>query len=637
MIPMWTLDFETFPIGPRPEHYPPKPKGLAWKHPDGSTGYATDWEGMESVLYAAHEAQRHGCPVAFHNGKFDMHVAAKHFCVRFQDSPKLVHDTMLMAFLMDPYGRSGLKPLAAKWLGWIEEEKDLVVEWILANADRLPRFEFVTNSKKEPYGNPTKKNAGAWIAYAPDELVGPYAIGDVERTWALAQTWLPILERTGMMEAYEVERAVLPIFMANEEAGLRLDHDRLEQDIEVYEMAFKVAEDWLRWRLNAPGLNFDSDGDVASILAERGIVTEFKKTKGGANSVSKKNLYPDMFTDQQVASVLGYRNRLKTCLTMFMKPWHAQSAARGDNRFSTDWNQVQGEMGGTKTGRPSSHNPNVLNISKKFEGGPDGYVHPEFLQLPRLPLVRKYVLAEEGHVILKRDYAGQELHVFGHFEHGDLARQYQANPRLDVHNYVGENINRITGATHWTNPEQRTPLKAMNFQGMYGGGIPALSNELRIPMAKARELKAFHDQALPGRRVLSDTLAAIVRSGQAIRTYGGRLYSRPPFIKRDGGQLSPADYRLINYLIQGSSADITKRAMIALTGHVDFNAFWMLQVYDEMNISAPVEDAVRQMTVMQEAMESIPLRTSLPTDGEFGFTWGDMQDLKEMSQLENLS
>jgi DNA polymerase-1 len=523
--------------------------------------------------------------------------------------------------------------MAEKWLGWKEEEKDLVVEWIIEHKDDLPRFDWIRNAKGNLQG-PTRKNAGAWIAYAPVELVRPYAIGDVQRTFHLACTLWPIIVSCGLKEAYNVERQVLPIFMQNEEVGLNVDFAGLERDIPIYQKAFDYAEEWLRWRLNAPGLNFDADADVAAILKSQGIVTSFTKTAGGADSVSKKNLHPDQFEDPQVASVLGYRNRLKTCLTMFMQPWFAQASLRPDRRISTDWNQIQGEGGGTKTGRPSTRNPNFLNVSKKFEGMGDGYVHPEFLNLPHLPLVRKYILANEGEVILKRDFSGQELHIFGHFEQGDLAAQYRANPRLDVHNYVGENINAITGATHWTNPEQRTPLKAMNFQGMYGGGIPALSAELRIPFEKARELKAFHDRALPGRKILSDTLAYIARTGRAIRTYGGRLYMRPPFKKQKDGRYGPADYVLINYLIQGSAADITKRAMIGLHKHPDFNAYFMLQVYDEMNISARIEGAAIQMRVLEEVMESIPLSTSLPTDGEWGLNWGSMHKLKNLETLE---
>lgn len=627
MKPVWTLDFETMPIGPRPEHYPPKPVGLAYRTPEGATGYETAWMQMGSILSQAYEAQQRGCPIVFHNAKFDMHVAAKFFGFRFQDDPTGFDDTMLMAFLMDPYGRSGLKQLADVWLGWAETEKDACVEWILAHKDTLPTFDWLNKGKR-----PTKATAGAWLAWVPVEILGPYAIGDVERTWALFQTWSPLLDQTGMRDAYNVEKGVLPIFMHNEEVGMRCDGEALQRDIPVFEQAFAYAEEWLRWRLNAEGLNFDADADVASILKSHGIVTEFAKTKSGKDSVSKKTLHPDQFSDPQIASVLGYRNRLKTVLTMFMKPWHAQWDLRDDGRISTDWNQVQGDGGGTKTGRPSTRNPNFLNISKQFGGGTDGYEHPTFLGLPELPLVRRYILPDEGHVILKRDFSGQELHVFGHFEHGDLQAQYLKDKNLDVHNYIGAKAMDIMGRE-----VPRGNVKVLNFQSIYGGGVPAAAAEMRVSYDEAKKFKDFHDIAMPGRKVLADALGMIVRSGRTVRTYGGRLYPRPPFIKRAGGGFSPADYRLINYLVQGSSADITKRAMLNLTGDARYNSYFMLQVYDEMNISAPIDQAVEQMEVLREAMESVPLITGLPTDGEYGFTWGDMKKIKDVAELENIN
>ncbi len=621
----WTLDFETMPIGPRPEHFPPKPVGLAWRDPHGNVGYETSMSEMGKVVHAAKEAR---VTKIFHNGKFDMHVATKFFGVRFQDEPHLFDDTMIIAFLIDPYARTlGLKPLADKWLGWAAEEKDACVEWIMARKDELPTFPWLNKGKK-----PSRSTAGAWLAWVPVEILAPYAIGDVHRTFGLYQVWRPLLHACGMEEAYDVEKGVMPVFMHNEEIGMRVATERLEEDVHTFGIAFKYVEEWLRWKLNAPGLNFDSDADVAAILKSRGIVTNFAKTATGGDSMSKKTLHPDQFADPQIASALGYRNRLKTAMDMFMVPWLEQSKARPDGRISTDWNQVQGDGGGTKTGRPSTRNPNILNISKTFEGRPDGYVHPDFLGVPHLPLVRKYILANEGEVILKRDFSGQELHVFGHYEFGELKAKYLENPDLDVHNFVGEKAIHLMGREI-----PRGNVKILNFQGMYGGGVPAAASEMRVPYNVAKEFKDFHDRALPGRKILSDQLAIIVRSGRAIRTYGGRLYSRPPFIKRNGkGPLSPADYRLLNYLVQGSAADITKRAMLNLVNDPEWNSFFMMQVYDEMNISAPIDEAVMQMTVLKNAMESVPLSTTLPTDGEYGFDWGTMNKLKTIRDLEGV-
>ena len=629
MTPVWTLDFETMPIGPRPDHCPPEPVGLAVRAPGGESRYLA-WGhpsgnncAREDALGVLRSAWDSGIPILCHNAKFDLSICYEKFGL-----PQLpwdrVHDTMFLAFLLDPYARTlGLKQLADVWLGMPPEERNTVDEWVLANKDRLPRFPFIKNSKGEPNAAPTKKSAGAWIGFAPAELVGPYAIGDVERTWRLFQTMHPAVIRAGMGEAYDVERQILPILMENERIGLRVDVDTLRKDVSVYTTWFNYIEEALRVRLNSGGLNFDSDEDVADALERCGIVTEFAQTATGKRSVSKNNLRPEQFNDPQVAQALGWRNRAKTCLKMFMEPWLEQAERRG-GVISCDWNQVASPDGGTRTGRPSTRNPNFLNISKDFEDKGDGYAHPDFIAgLPKLPLVRRYILPDEGHVLNGRDFQGQELRVFAHFEQGDLMRQFQANPSLDVHAYVGGKITEMTGQDLG-----RGKIKILNFQAIYGGGIPAAQAAMRCTYDEARRFKAFHDSALPGRKILSDTLSGILRSGMAVRTHAGRLYVRET-PKMVDGRMRDFDYRMLNYMVQGSAADVTKRAILNAVNHPDYNSRFLLNVYDELVFSSPAEDAMRQSLVMKEAMESVPLRVALLTDPEQGPNWGEMKEFKD--------
>jgi DNA polymerase I len=626
---VWTLDFETQPIGPRPGHYPPEPVGLAIRTPEGESHYMA-WghptgnncsrENAARVLRAIWAEDR---PIVFHNAKFDLAI-----CYEIFGLPVLpwerVHDTMFLAFLLDPYARSiGLKQLAVDWLGMPPDEQDAVRDYVLAHKADMPRFDFMNKPDGKPT-NPTPSNAGAWIAYVPAEIVGPYAIGDVARTWGLFQVMYPSVVQSGMGDAYDVERRLLPHVMENERTGLRVDVERLQRDVAEYQHWFEMVEGWLRWRLNAPGLNFDADQDVADYLESTGIVTEFAKTATGQRSVSKKTMHPEVFTDQEVAQALGYRNRLKTCLSMFMEPWLKQ-ALTWNGRISCEWNMVSNPDGGTRTGRPSTRNHNLLNISKEFEGK-DGYTHPTHLPgLPELPLVRRYIIADEGHILNGRDFDGQEMRVFGHFEQGELLAQYEADPKLDVHGFVGGKITDMTGQTLG-----RGKVKILNFQALYGGGVPAAKDAMRCTYAEAQKFKAFHDSALPGRRVLANELSAIVREGGAVRTYGGRLYVRPPLKKQKNGRIGDSDYILINYLVQGSSADVTKRALLRLLEHPDFASRWLLNVYDELVISSPVEIADEQSRLLGWAMSGVPLRVALLTDAEQGPNWGEMTERKDL-------
>lgn len=621
MLECVTYDYETLPIGPRPDHYPPRPVGLAirrpdgesvymaWGHPDGNNCTEEDARSELARWYAS------GIPLLAHNHKFEAAITQERWGLPAPHWTKR-HDTMFLAFLLDPYARTlGLKQLAEVWLHMPPEERNAVDEWVLAHKNDLPPL---------PDGKrPTKKNAGAWIGSAPVDLVGPYAIGDVERTWRLFQVMYPAVIQSGMGEAYDVERQILPILMENERVGIRVDIHGLRRDTQIYQTWFNWIEDWLRHRLNAAGLNFDADDDVAEILASRGIVTEFATTKTGKRSVSKKTLHPSQFNDPDVASMLGWRNRAKTCLKMFMEPWLEQAERRG-GVISCDWNQVANPEGGTRTGRPSTRNPNFLNISKDFDDKGDGYVHPTVApNIPRLPLVRRYILPDEGHVLNGRDFKGQEMVMFAHFEHGDLQRQFIADPTTDVHNYVGGKIREMTAQDLG-----RSKVKVLNFQALYGGGVPAAQAQLRCTYDEAARFKAFHDSALPGRKILSEQLASILRSGQAVRTYGGRLYTREA-PKMVDGRMRDFDYRMLNYLIQGSSADATKRAILNMVNHSDYKSRFIVQVYDEIVVSSPKEIANQQSLVMKEAMESVPLRVQLLTDPEQGMNWGEMEEIKD--------
>lgn len=617
-----TVDFETDPIQQRP-NYPPAPVGVAikWPREPGEymafrhpTGNNCDERAAKAALERVWTS---GLPVLFHNAKFDLQVATEKW--GFSMLPwERIHDTEFLAFLANPHAKSlGLKPLAEDLLQWPPDERDEMNDWVWEHRVMLERITGVKVKKKE---------FGAWIWATPGDICGKYAIGDVDRTFGLFEHLMPLIIENEMTEAYDRERKVLPIFMENERVGIRVDLPALNRDIEIYQAAFDKSEEWLRAALHASGLNFDADQDVAAVLLQQGVVPaeNWSRTASGGLCVKKDILLPEHFSGTggaEVSSVLGYRNRLKTCLTMFMRPWAEQGNARG-GYISTNWNQIRNPKGGTRTGRPSTTNPNFLNISKSFEGKDDGYAHPAFMGLPELPLVRRYMLPDEGCTWLKRDFSGQELRIFAHFESGALWRAYQADPTLDVHAFVGQNIAELTG-----HELPRGKVKIMNFQAIYGGGVPAAQAKLRCTYAEAKQYKAFHDQALPGRKILNDEIKFVFKEGRPIRTWGGRLYfCEPPGFSKKFDRPMTYEYKGINYLIQGSAADVTKEAMIRwYYGGGGSLARFLVQVYDEINISALHGTEKQRMLELKEAMEDIDLSVKLLSDPEYGPTWGDLK------------
>lgn len=169
-----TLDFETEAIDIRP-YYPPRPVGIAMKinskpgmYLHWGHGRVVDKAAEEEAIYVVQEfLVNPNNEFIFHNAPFDCAIIDEVWGI---DIPwDRCHDTMLMAFLNDPYGELGLKPLAERLLGDPPTEQDAVRDWLVANG----------------FASASSKSWGAHIARAPASIVGPYAIGDVDRTYKL--------------------------------------------------------------------------------------------------------------------------------------------------------------------------------------------------------------------------------------------------------------------------------------------------------------------------------------------------------------------------------------------------------------------------------------------------------------------
>jgi len=617
-----TLDFETHPIDRRPD-YPPSPVGLAIKVPGEpgryyAIGSDQPWAAtafnprkLAEVKELLHRVWGSDHTLLFHNAKFDLEVAEKWFGLPVPHWTR-VHDTSFLAYLHDPHAPSlGLKELAADYLNWPADERDAIGDWVVSNSKML--------KERWPNNGPaTRHKAGAWVFAMPAEVAAPYAIGDVERTDALFRYLRPLVDAQYMSDAYDRERQLMPILLRNEQVGMRLD-PAIVDDIKLFEPALERAEEAVRWLLKAPDLNLDADQQVALALIREGVIDEhaFPRTDKGALAMSKEDLLPGMFRDPRVAQALGYRNRLATCLNTFMKPWAAQASA--NNGFiTTQWNQIRSPGGGTRTGRPSTSQHNFLNLPKSFDGKDDGYTHPDGLGVPPLPLCRKYVLPDVGEVFLHRDYNGQELRIFGQGEQGQLHAEYLRDATIDPHAWVKNIMEQVA-----QRDLPRRNVKVLNFQAIYGGGVPALQSKLRCTVDEAKMLKAAHDKALPGRKLLVEVIKDVIHSGQPIRTLGGRVF----YAERPGPDGRDKLYKLINYWVQGSAADLTKQALIDWHDDPRKHCRFLVTVYDEINGSAPPELAGEQMSVLKENMERPRFNMDVPmlSDAKRGLNWANLE------------
>jgi len=161
-------------------------------------------------------------------------------------------------------------------------------------------------------------------------------------------------------------------------------------------------------------------------------------------------------------------------------------------------------------------------------------------------------------------------------------------------------------------------------------GMGTLAARLKQSVVIAKKLKNAQMSALPGVKDLDKDIKTRGKSGEAIRTWGGREYfcEPPRFID---GRSQTFEYKLLNYLIQGSAADCTKEALIRYGDLKSEDSRFVLTVHDEIDISAPKGLLKKEMLRLRECMMSVEFDLPMLSDGEFGPRWSELEPLKEPS------
>lgn len=613
------LDYETEGIEGRPS-FPPrpvgaalsvgdtKPKYYAWGHPGGNNCTQADFK---RILKS--ELERPDTSLIAHNDKFEHEVTEQQMGVRMPP-PERCHDTMILGFLDDPYAYTlELKPMATRYLGEAATERDELKDWIVTNV---------------PEAKQKKSEWGRYICRAPADLVGRYAIGDVTRTRDLFKLLhKKVVSERGMGEPYLREMRLIPVLIENEREGLTVDMPLLTADVQRYNKALEQVDDWIRKRVRSPGLVVDEREQLADAIDKCGKAKNgWLLTPTGKRSTKRESL-EHALSDKLLMGALAYRGSLATCLRTFMQPW-LNTALRHNGRIYTSWHSTRGaDDYGARTGRLSS-TPNLQNIPTEFEDEAKIFKATGFdkvmaqLKLPALPMVRSYIISEKGRVLCGRDYNSQELRVLAHYEDGTLSEQYNADPKLDVHQFVA---NMILGDYPDVNlgANPRRTCKTLNFLKVYGGGKAKLAMKLGIDMDTAGEIMTAYMNVFPGLADLNKDMKRRERDNEPIKTLGGRLYyAEPPRVIK--GRLQTFGYKLLNYLVQGSSADMTKEAVLRYNA-VRKESRLLLTVHDEVVITSPQKAAKREMALLREAMESVKLDVPVISEGEMGTRWTEMQ------------
>jgi DNA polymerase I-like protein with 3'-5' exonuclease and polymerase domains len=622
-----TVDFESVAVDDAP-FYPPPPTGVSIKYP-GKKSRHYAWghiEGNNSTFLEAQlallKAWNHPAGVLMHHAKFDMALAEIHMGMPELPWERL-HDSMLLLFLDDPHQKNmGLKPAAKRLLEMPEDERDAVADW-LVRRQPVPGVKITAGPK-------SKNTFMKFLAWAPGGLVGQYADGDVERTELIFNQIHATVQEREMGPAYDRERQLMIVLREMERQGVRVDVDRLRTDVAMYGDAFESVCKWIAKKLLAPAINLDSGAELVAALDAAGLVdlTILGITESGVPRTDKASLEAAV-KDRQLSHALRYRGALKTCLGTFMRPWLATAEASGGLIFTT-WNQTRSPDGGTRTGRLSS-TPNFQNLPREFDSLFAEEVDkatakakklPKMpVKLPPLPRCRGYIIPTHAdHVLLGRDFSAQEPRILAHFEQGALLESYQANPWMDFHDNNKEKIEAIFKKTY-----SRKPIKNIGLGIIYGQGIGSLAEKNEQPVEETKKLKDAFLTMYPGIKDMYADMKFRAKNNMPFRTWGGRsVHCEPPMIIK--GRIVTFDYKCPNYLIQGSAADATKEALIRLRAALKPSWFIILQVHDELTISAPRTEMHEAMAVLKQAMESVEFDVPLFSEGEWSpENWGSMQ------------
>lgn len=591
-----TLDFETEAIqdgtgkSPKPVGIaiwtPGKsPKYMSWGHPVGNN--CLEYEAKSEV------ARLWDTGVLFHHGKFDIGVAMEHWGFKM---PKVWDDTMYQIYLHNPLAKSvSLKPSAHKLLGIPPEEQDAIADYVLAQGWTKAR-----------------SKAGAYISKCPVSIVEPYAIGDVFRTRSLHDHLRPEMFERKWEAAYQRELELAPILMEMEKRGVRIDRLKLWIDIQTYTVFFNQLTEFIQWRIGKR-FNVDSPAEMLKALDGSPVIdiNKLGKTPTGRYSTSRASL-EGAVSDTQLLAALRYRGALKTLLGTFMRPWYEMSAH--DGHLHPSWNQVRGDEYGTRTGRLSCSEPNLMNVPTEFE-------NMDIPGYPPMVFMRRYILPDEGEELICADYNGQEMRLLAHFAEGRAAQIYREHPEADFHQYAKDLIHTEAGLDF-----PRKKVKITGFSLIYGAGVDNLAKQLGVDYGVAKRLRDVYLRTIPGLKAFIDDAS----SRPGVTTWGGRWIP----VDRPEGTNWDFSYKLPNHLIQGSAADQTKQSIIEYHKY-KLSGRFLLTVHDENVVSSPIKDRDATVERLKYSMEKLPgFDVPFIAEVEHGPNWHELSPYKNIKKID---
>ena len=507
------------------------------------------------------------------NIKYDTKIFA-----RYDVSLAPVDDTMLLSYAINGGKHNhGMDYLSERYL----DHKPISIKTLLGSGKSAITFDRVSISNAVNY-----------------------AAEDADITLRLWKLFKPMLHESNVTKVYEtLERPLIPVLAKMEMNGIKVDRNTLSRMSNNFAQSMSGLEAEI-YNLAGQSFNVGSPKQLGEILFDKLELPGGKKGKTGAYGTGV-DVLEDLASEghELPVKVLDWRqmSKLKSTYT---------DALQGHINSNTGRVHTSYIISGASTGRLSSTDPNLQNIPIRSEAGRK---------------IREAFIAEEGNVLLSLDYSQIELRILAHIAKIDTLKQAF---------HEGQDIHALTASQMFNvplenmDPMVRRQAKAINFGVIYGISGFGLARNLRIPRKEAQSFIDTYFERFPGIRAYMDETVSFAKENGYVKTLFGRKVHTSE-INAKGPQAGFAKRAAINAPIQGTAADVIRRAMVRMPNAIaHLPAKMLLQVHDEL-IFEVNKDALNETTevvrnIMEKACEPVvKLDVPLVVDAGFGSNWAD--------------
>lgn len=508
-----------------------------------------------------------------HNIKYDLEVLANHGIAL----KGIAFDTMLESYILDSTGtRHDMDSLALKYLGV-----------------RTIRFEDVA-------GKGAKQLTFNQI---PIETAAPYAAEDADVTFKLHEMLWPKVEaEKGLKNIFTtVEMPLVPVLAKMERDGVLIDSVMLENQTDELEKRLRVLED--ETYATAGGtFNMNSPKQLQEILFDKLQLPVLQKTPTGQPSTADAVLQELALDYVFPKLIIEYRS-LSKLITTYTKKLPLQVNVN-TGRIHTSYNQT-----GAATGRLSSSDPNLQNIP---------------IRTPEGRRIRQAFIAARGYKLISADYSQIELRIMAHLSKDPtLIKAFENN--LDIHvataaEVLGIPVDKVTH-------DERRNAKAINFGLIYGMSAFGLAKQLAIDRHDAQSYIDLYFARYPKVKEYMETTRQEAHQRGYVETLWGRRLHLPDINSSQMMRQKAAERTAINAPLQGTAADIIKRAMISVDQWLTENhpaTKMIMQVHDELVLETPEKDVDLIMKMLSEQMmQAANLCVPLLVSAGAGDNWNE--------------